>query len=658
MAPSKSGSSSSSSNAADDDDVGDGGRLGRESPPPPPTFRVGALVWVAADRSDLAQDEVGVVVGTAVDWHDPHEEGRDVKGGGVLVKLKISNVRGVFPLARVRPYVAEDGGTDGGGDDDGAAAVSTPVPTGKRRQRPARGLRKTTSSSSFEPPKARNVTPSPVPEASAAAETDGGGAVEETTRKSARTRQAVNGSSRTTAAAATTTTAAGVPPTKGPRSKHFSPTPKGAAAAEEGPRVGRHSDGGSDQDDDGEEESPLDDDDDDDESEEEPDVPLSSLKRGASRRAPSAAAGAAARTKRVPSGPAPAAPAAKRKSAKSNDGDDNNNNNSSRLLMASETDSDDEKDRPFRVEYATSGRSACRCCDDQIQKGVLRVSSCPLFRGKPGFTVYRHLQCQVFPDTIQRMEDVGGWRRLTGPDRDLLQHQVDESRRRQEQENEELDADELVQTAFQGELRVAPVGLAATLLPFQVEGVSWMYNQEHTEAIRGGILADEMGMGKTLQTITTILDNRPKLQHCTPGVKHPPSAPDLAERQREEALWEETRQSCHYDLKMANVPEGALKVKKAKGVAPIGVRAGTLVCCPVIALYQWREEIEKFTTQNALSVCIYHGNDRSAKFPREVLAKYDIVLTTYQVLEMDFRKMVSPNKVKCPNCGRAFKVSP
>jgi hypothetical protein len=39
-----------------------------------------------------------------------------------------------------------------------------------------------------------------------------------------------------------------------------------------------------------------------------------------------------------------------------------------------------------------------------------------------------------------------------------------------------------------------------------------------------------------------------------------------------------------------------------------------------------------------------------------MLQKYDVVLTTYQVLEQDFRKMVSPNKVTCPNCKVKFKI--
>jgi hypothetical protein len=143
-----------------------------------------------------------------------------------------------------------------------------------------------------------------------------------------------------------------------------------------------------------------------------------------------------------------------------------------------------------------------------------------------------------------------------------------------------------------------------------------------------------------------------QLQHATPGAKHPPGATNLEELKREELVWADVLKDCHHDLAMAGVPESVLNIKKKKGSVPIGVRAGTLVIVPVIAIYQWEEEIKKFTDENALTVCIYHGSDRQAKFPREMLCKYDIILTTYQVLEADFRKMVSPNKVACPNCGR------
>jgi DNA repair protein RAD16 len=87
-----------------------------------------------------------------------------------------------------------------------------------------------------------------------------------------------------------------------------------------------------------------------------------------------------------------------------------------------------------------------------------------------------------------------------------------------------------------------------------------------------------------------------------------------------------------------------------------GARAGTLIICPVIALSHWAAEIEKFTEPNTLKVGIYHGPHRGSDISAAKMREYDVVITTYQVLEQDFRKMVSPNKVSCPNCGAKFKV--
>jgi len=332
----------------------------------------------------------------------------------------------------------------------------------------------------------------------------------------------------------------------------------------------------------------------------------------------------------------------------------NSNTDNGNMIHASDTDSDDVKDMPFRVEYATTGRATCKGCDERIQKGVIRVAQRPLFRGKPGFVVYRHLNCTVFEEEILVIQDVGGWRRLSQSDRQELAVRIKESKRLLEEENNELRPDELVQATFQGEVRKPPPGLAASLLPFQVEGASWMHHQEVLcPEIRGGIMADEMGMGKTIQTIVTILDNRPKLQHCKPGAKHPPSATDLDARKREESLWSESKKEWSHEMEMANIPK---KLLKKTGTTPMGARAGTLVVCPVIALYQWQEEIKKFTDENALSVGLYHGPNRAKENPRDLLCKYDVVLTTYQVVEADFRKMVSPNKVKCPNCGGSYKI--
>jgi SNF2 family DNA or RNA helicase len=165
---------------------------------------------------------------------------------------------------------------------------------------------------------------------------------------------------------------------------------------------------------------------------------------------------------------------------------------------SSEIDGDDEEedeDRPFQVDRAPTGRASCRTCDENIARGCLRVSHAPLFRGKPGFRVFRHLECALFSDEVIKPQDVGGWKKLSKDELEMLTLRIEEARLEQELENEELQPDELVQVTFQGETRKPPPGLVASLLPFQVEGISWMYHQEvNVPEIRGGILADEMGM--------------------------------------------------------------------------------------------------------------------------------------------------------------------
>ena len=157
---------------------------------------------------------------------------------------------------------------------------------------------------------------------------------------------------------------------------------------------------------------------------------------------------------------------------------------------------------------------------------------------------------------------------------------------------------------------------------------------------------------KTLQTITTILDNRCKLQHSKPGAKHPPNlkGTELEDRVRESNLWDASLEEWKHEMKMVNVPN-----KMWNGKKQLGLRAGTLVICPVIAVTQWKAEIEKFT-DGRLTIATYHGPNRAKELPLQKLIKYDIIITTYQVLEQDFRKMVSPNKVTCPNCGGKYKV--
>ncbi len=124
-----------------------------------------------------------------------------------------------------------------------------------------------------------------------------------------------------------------------------------------------------------------------------------------------------------------------------------------------------------------------------------------------------------------------------------------------------------------------PDDIQAKLRPYQSEGVNWL------ERLRmmylNGILADDMGLGKTLQAIVAI---------------------------------------AQYRL-------------KKKGL--------TLIVCPTSLLYNWKEEFSKFDPQ--LKVLVIDGIPSARKRLIENMHKYDVVITSYTLLQKDveYYKQVS-----------------
>jgi DNA repair protein RAD16 len=122
-----------------------------------------------------------------------------------------------------------------------------------------------------------------------------------------------------------------------------------------------------------------------------------------------------------------------------------------------------------------------------------------------------------------------------------------------------------------------PAHITRKLKPFQLQGLDWMMKQERSK-YGGGLLGDEMGMGKTIQAVSLIMSDYP-------------------------------------------------------------AKAPTLVVVPPVALIQWQSEIKEYTNDK-LKVLIYHisANPKCKNMTKKDLRQYDVIMVSYSSLESMYRK--------------------
>ncbi|CAL5226040.1 g8852 [Coccomyxa viridis] len=325
------------------------------------------------------------------------------------------------------------------------------------------------------------------------------------------------------------------------------------------------------------------------------------------------------------------------------------------------------------------------------------------------------------------------WDNYNRKGREVAEKEIGESDE-EESEVEELDVD-LVEKARNMPFMEQPEEIMVPLLPYQRQFLAWGVSQEQS-SVRGGILADEMGMGKTLQAIALIVTHRTDDMSKLPpvittevlkkliqaaGPKRPKLAMLSAVRQKSATAVKQALSSLHdagapevrdldpaapaapstlaSQLPMASAEEGWPEEEEWVDVDDAGksmegscasaeagccsheahtnteAEAGpsgtdgpkaayderasggygraTLVICPLVAVLQWRQEIERFTNPETLKVVVFHGNKRTAD-PAE-LADADVVLTTYSIIEGEHRRYVEPDKIPCKYCSKRFQ---
>jgi len=256
-----------------------------------------------------------------------------------------------------------------------------------------------------------------------------------------------------------------------------------------------------------------------------------------------------------------------------------------------------------KAEKSKTGMAACKRCGDKIPKNALRIGY-PVKdqRGEYGAIVnWFHMACARHDDmavAYAKMGDTKMSKTILGyADMPVDMRQDFRAELMKPKEEPQPEAPPAEQAPRKLPQHPAPKALARSMLAFQSEGLGWMLEREADETTRGGILADEMGMGKTLQTIALILAGE--------------------------------------------------------------IKGATLVVCPAAAMLQWRNEILRFTAPGSLEVRLYYGLDKKSVLDdlmdETVYLRRTVVLTTYQTLESDYRQQVNRTKVQCQWCGRLFQ---
>lgn len=291
-------------------------------------------------------------------------------------------------------------------------------------------------------------------------------------------------------------------------------------------------------------------------------------------------------------------------------------------VNAGQDDDDDDNDsvegvvemnaggRDFTLDDAASAQPQLVHCNVQYEVPVNGKGSSSKIRGH---NEDEQVQSAVEIDFLQVQNikiEKKNKRKRKGEDKPVLMWEIwEQELDRWVDENMTVDTDLNSHNEVVPETAEAPPDLIMPLLRYQKEWLAWALKQEESTT-RGGILADEMGMGKTVQAIALVLAKRAFCQ-AVGGMN------------------------------------SFLPTSSSQGLP--GIKA-TLVICPLVAVIQWVGEIDRFTGKGTNKVLVYHGANRGKSHHQ--FSEYDFIITTYSIVEAEYRKHVMHPKERCEWCGK------
>jgi len=144
--------------------------------------------------------------------------------------------------------------------------------------------------------------------------------------------------------------------------------------------------------------------------------------------------------------------------------------------------------------------------------------------------------------------------------------------------------------------------------------VTCQAQREKPPPTRGGLLADMMGLGKTLSILSLVTKT---LEEADRWSRQPPVQPQ-APKQRTNNKQQQNSHHAQFD-----VPKPA-----AFDLTPVRLNGkATLLICPLSTVTNWEEQIKQHIKADSIRYHIYHGPNRVKDV--EELARYDLVITTY-----------------------------